>query len=1036
MPALDFTEEQRRVIEAAPSGTHPLVVAAPGSGKTRVIAGRIAALLRSGAASPEQALALTFTQHAAGELRQRLAGADVWAGTFHAYCADLLESHGAAVGVRRPLRIYDEPRQREALIAAIAASGIALPADERTQRQFIRDLRNAISARKRGAPWFPKSPFRSQMSDDALDWIADAYDRLLGDALDYDDLILRAAELLRQDQATAESLHYRLRFVFIDEFHDVSAEQYDLIQLMLPPRAADRQLMAVADPDQSIYGWRGAHAIETLDRLRRDYRPAPHILTRNHRSTPEIVAAADAVMADHRDTRRSTAAGGSGFRVACFAFDGEDAEADAVARLVERARADGGYTFGDIALLYRSHARADRVEAALLEHGIPVWRLQQDRFYDQPEVQEGLRYLDLALALHDDQFVSALNWPRVLVDECTMVGLRRLARSEGVTLCALAGRIDAYADRVGPLTRAAIRDLLHAISDKLDASLDRPIATVIEALLAILQQRRDAIPRAERETLHGVLAFLGAPLAGHAARLAALPAGQTIALRPAADDADAAAAAVILQHALGRYLGRRVVLQRPDEPRDQSAFAIDFGIARAPSPSGFGLAVRRTREFGYSLSTQAWRLGQLLLIAAEVDRAQSFVVFDLETGDRHPSRAEVIEVAALRIGDEPATFRRLVRPSGPRSITAGATEVHGLEWRDVRDAPPASAVLPDLLSFFGDATLVGHNIEAFDYPVLRRVAREQGLPAPVHDLIDTFKMARRLLPEMPSHRLEDLGQRFGIDEPQQHRALADVALNARVFAELTAIVRSERELDALSETLPLVALGIRASGVPIRDENETLTQAGARAMQFGQGADLVATWRALAPADAAAHTSWLRGVRWESPADDDHWRRLAEGWRAAVAAFERAASDRSLAAFLRRAALATSIDFVPTPDDPSDAADPRRIPAADRVAMMTIHSAKGLEWPLVIIVGAEDGQMPFGSVGDLEEERRVLFVGMTRARSRLFLTWSEYTLGRDRSLSRFLDAVPPELIEHRPRRARPAASCGAGHGPARGGRVV
>ncbi|HEU5432706.1 MAG TPA: exonuclease domain-containing protein, partial [Thermomicrobiales bacterium] len=513
--------------------------------------------------------------------------------------------------------------------------------------------------------------------------------------------------------------------------------------------------------------------------------------------------------------------------------------------------------------------------------------------------------------------------------------------------------------------------------------------------------------------LRGVLDFLGAPLADHARRLAALPARQVIVLRPDAGDADAAAGAVILAHALGHYLGRTARTLRPDEPCDPGAFTIELGTERAPSASGFGLGVRRTREYGYSVSTQAWRLGQMLLIAGETGRDQPFVAFDLETGDRHPSRAEVIEVAALRLGDDdrPASFHSFVRPSGPQAIATEATSVHGLAWRDVRDAPPAATVLPHLLAFLDDATLVGHNVEAFDYPVLRRIARECGLAPPVHVLIDTYKMARRLLPEEPSHRLEDLGRRFGLADQQRHRSLDDVELNARVFAGLVDIVNRERELDALSEALPLVALGIRASGVPLRDENATLARAGARALQFGQGIDPIAAWRALAAADAPALLDWLRNLPWASPADDDRWHRLVADWRAAVAAFERAATDTSLPAFLRHAALAASIDYVPTPDDPDDAADPRRIPVPGRVAMMTIHSAKGLEWPFVVILGAEDGQMPLRRTEDLDEERRVLFVGMTRARTRLFIAWSRRTLGYDRALSPFLANLPGHLLE-------------------------
>jgi hypothetical protein len=340
----------------------------------------------------------------------------------------------------------------------------------------------------------------------------------------------------------------------------------------------------------------------------------------------------------------------------------------------------------------------------------------------------------------------------------------------------------------------------------------------------------------------------------------------------------------------------------------------------------------------------------------------------------------------------------------------------------VRTAPTPAEVLPILLGFLGDATLVGHNIEDFDYPILRRTARQAGLPVPRHELIDTFKMARRLLPEASSHRLEGLAGQLEPGIVQQHRALPDARLTARVFFHLLDVLRREQELDALSEALPLVALSIDAAGVPIRDENATLVLAGARAVALGQGEDLRLRWQAESdPATFQRGEAWLSQYEWRVPSDDADWELMEERWREAVAVYCRTASDCRLPAFLHYAALAQAIDYVPTVAPQPDATldrparfDPRRIPLIGRVAMMTVHAAKGMEWPLVFLLGAEDDQFPLWLADDEEEERRVLYVSMTRARRRLCILWAARAQGRSRELSPFLRDLPAEVIDRRP----------------------
>lgn len=361
-----------------------------------------------------------------------------------------------------------------------------------------------------------------------------------------------------------------------------------------------------------------------------------------------------------------------------------------MAKLIERAVGGGWCRHGDIAVLARTHTRMDAAEAALLRRGIPVWRQQPGRFFDQPDVQEALRYLDLVAALQDDCFEPALNWPRVLVDEVSMLRLRRLAAAEGFSLCELARGIDRYADRVGPLTRAALRGFLATIETALAPLADRPIGEIVERLLSLLSARRSPIPHAERENLHGLLAYLGRPLGPALDALAAAVADHRPIVLRHGGQGDEVAAALILHHALTCYLDAPAANLPSGVAKPADAFEVRLGQERPLSADGFGLTPRRSRSLDLSLSTVAWRLGQGLLLRFEpvADGGDRFVVFDLETGSRHPSLAEPVEIAALPlVGPQLAAagslFRRLVRPSEPGAIAPGASRLHGIEWRDV-----------------------------------------------------------------------------------------------------------------------------------------------------------------------------------------------------------------------------------------------------------------------------------------------------------------------------------------------------------------
>lgn len=282
--------------------------------------------------------------------------------------------------------------------------------------------------------------------------------------------------------------------------------------------------------------------------------------------------------------------------------------------------------------------------------------------------------------------------------------------------------------------------------------------------------------------------------------------------------ADAVAALIIIEHVLRRYFDRELQISDAGTSRDcpASALTIKLGQDIARMPNAIGIGPRSTRTVEFTIATRTWRLMQMVLMERETLDQGSFLLLDVETTNLDLQRAEIVEVAAIPFVEGAVqlanAFCSLVRPSGPGSIAMQATDVHGLRWTDVEDAPPVDSVLPGVLARMNNAVVVGHNIRDFDLPVIRHAAVLAGLPFDPPDVIDTRAMAERLWPGEASYRLEDLVRRFEPDVVQRHRARDDCLLTGTLFAHLLVASRRDREIDVLSECIPVVAASIAASG--------------------------------------------------------------------------------------------------------------------------------------------------------------------------------------------------------------------------------
>jgi DNA helicase-2/ATP-dependent DNA helicase PcrA len=492
-----------------------LILAGAGTGKTRAITARVAHLIDQGV--PGSAiLAVTFTNKAAEQMRDRVRlllersghhAGDPAIGTFHAFCARLLRREAPRLGLARDFAIYDEDDQQAALKLALAAAGIVQPDD--TPRDILSQIsfakNHGISPEKALDEAFDE---RTRTAANAYA----AYERALrsSGALDFDDLLLRAADVLRRFDDARAAWRRRFQYLHVDEYQDTNRVQYDLLRLL----AGDQpNLCVVGDEDQSIYRWRGAD-VGILLRFAQDFPSAKVIrLEQNYRSRQTILDAAGAVVAhnDQRLGKSLSSTRGAGEPLIFFEARDARAEAEWVADRVALLQRDD--PSAQVAVMYRTNAQSRSFEEMFRARGWRYRLLGGFSFYQRAEVKDVLAYVRLAMHPDDDiALLRVLNTPPRGIGKTSLDALRSVARERSISLwSALCTTVDAGSARsLAPLRgfRQLIEDL--AAKQKTDMPAHQFLAFVLEATgyLDMLSQKDsdENVSRAEnlRELVNSV----------------------------------------------------------------------------------------------------------------------------------------------------------------------------------------------------------------------------------------------------------------------------------------------------------------------------------------------------------------------------------------------------------------------------------------------------------------------------------------------------------------------------------------------------
>jgi DNA polymerase III epsilon subunit family exonuclease len=947
------TAQQRKAIEA-PRGP-VLVIAGPGAGKTFCLIYRIQHLIQKLDIVPRRILAVTFTNKAAQEIASRLhetrgvTAAEVTRGTLHATCLMILRDFAERCGLRQGFGVADREYQEQVL------RRLRIPAKRCSQALSL-----FSQYRLQGKPLGERGMMFFGKYQDAL---------RARNLADFDDLITLTERLLRTDAEAAAQLRSRWDYVLVDEFQDLNPTQYGIVRRIAETH---RGLFGVGDDEQSIFSWTGADP-EIIRQFRDDFSlREPIVLDENRRCSVKILDSARRLIACNPvlfekqiDTTLE-----SPFEVMACGFDNEEDEATWLMSDIMRDRAAEQTGWGDYALLYRYRWMGRDLEQRLISAGIPCRMARGQALADDKVVGWVIASLRVIRSPDDPVLLGAL------ANLALTPALRQEIRKESSKDKDFLANLRAFASRrsKGDADRKRVWRLIyhlenlrglgrshHALSGLVDELLARPIGAGRNPL---------------EEYHHDLIDPAVYPGAGVLAKRL--------------QECMASGARVLVEPGGGLEIPILAML-RGGGISNAHRLTSD----RTPAPEDF--VIRRSAD---GLPLRLFKALQLIQTEELKTDFDDFVAFDVETSDFDFEHCEIIEIAAVRVRGKAVVgyFNTLV--SCTRPISSEATEVHGYRDEDLVGAPSMADVWRRFREFVGDDLVVAHNGQEFDVPVLRRAC---GAFEGFEELVfyDTLPLARAVVDG--SVKLTFLAQKFNVEVGRAHHAYDDALMLAGVVPALSELrLRRARKI-ALVHLLDQLGLALALDQDSSASREDILFREITRPYTLGRYSDCLEIYAAqygdahgapdldevIVRLGGHALMERLRAER----TVDERYPGSIERLRMLVQSSGGTTVAEHIDNMLWRVALSTSAEAETDPN---------------RVNLLTLHSTKGLEFSRVYVIGVENHVLPGwraiqeDRTEEIQEGRRLLYVGMTRAKHRLVLTHSERRGGFDAQGNLFL----------------------------------
>lgn len=961
-----------------------LLLAGPGTGKTRTLIARIVYEIQNYHIPPEQILALTFSNKAANEIRQRLfqelpeKAEKIRCGTFHSFCLDVLRKNTEPAGLQKHFSICDDTYQVRLLTRLLKDRVRENP--EKKVRGMLLNFSNHLLKNK------PLPAFSAMIYEEYSGHL------LRHNLLDFNQLLFKTRELFKKNADILEQYRFLNESILVDEFQDTDAVQYEIVKLLAEKH---RNIFAAADDDQSIYAWRGAQP-ENIRSYMRDFSiDRPVFLEKNYRSGKSIVEAARAVVATTDRIEPDKIIEGSSeiaSKLKAVFFSDESREIQFIIKKIIDWQHNGNVGLEDIAVIYPRHLFAEKLIPYLLRKKIPFQQAGGKNLIDHPSMKIILLYLKL---LHDPAD------PLILED---------LLQAE------LGYHVFKQIQDIQHIKKIDFRKALNEIVGREEVSytVRNQISTFIGNTANLINLKTFfSFDRLIQEIIRGMQNLKPSVLEHNASKLKETPFKQCTRLKKISTKIwlyhSDAKISFIAEKLLQRVFGPRIYLLDKEKiiHVSKNDFVVLLEALETDSlPCPYELIFHETNERRRGIISTLFRWLQVQLKSGG-QLFKDYVVFDLETTGKNPDICGIVEIAAVRVRDGKITeeYQTLVNPGIP--IEKEAQQVHHISEADIKSAPKMEEVWPSFTEFAGDDLLIAHNGYGFDFKVMDRVSRELSVPKLQNVRYDSLILARNMFPGK-QNSIDALAARYKLDTGTRHRALDDVRVLHEIFQKLLQVKEIRSVKVSAGEFSEYAALANVVENTLSAVEDKVFFLAGQARLQSPYSAirRQYTEHFSIDDQELLENLGRITGRMASSNADysskEDFFQRVL----AAAREFNKMTIDEAVSEFLSYIALI----------NPQDSLE-----KIDAVSLLTFHAAKGLEYEKVVIMGLEDGNMPsfFASKSDenddrpihkkMEEQKRLLYVGITRGKSEVVFTVVKNRSGRQQHSSPFLGEIKDRI---------------------------